>query len=92
MADDATLIANSRKGAKEIIEILIVAGRRYGLNLNIEKTKIIQVRENKRIKNRRICGRRRSQIFRYKDRRKKNRKKCIPSKKQGMDGKSGIKG
>ena len=47
LADDATLIANTKKRAKGIIEALITVGGGYGLNLNKEKTKNIQVRGTK---------------------------------------------
>ena len=50
LADDATLIANSKKEVKKIIEALEEAGGEYGLNLNKQKTKIIQIRGNRKIK------------------------------------------
>ena len=50
LADDATLIANSKKKVEEIIQALITAGGKYGLNLNKPKTKIIQIRGKKELK------------------------------------------
>ena len=51
LADDATLIANSKEDVEENINALIESGRGYGLNINKLKTKIIQVRGTKNIKN-----------------------------------------
>ena len=50
LADDATLIVNSKEKVEEIIKALIIAGGEYGLNLNKLKTKIIQVRGKKELK------------------------------------------
>ena len=47
LADDATLIANSKENVEEIIKALIIAGGTYSLNLNKLKTKIILVRGKK---------------------------------------------
>ena len=49
LADDATLIANSRENVKKNIKALIKSGGTYGLNLKKLKTKIIQVRGKKNI-------------------------------------------
>merc|ERR1711874_510054 len=51
LADDATLIANSKENVEDNINVLIESGGEYGLNLNKSKTKIIQVRGTKDIKN-----------------------------------------
>ena len=50
LADDATLMANSRENVEENIKALIIAGGTYGLNLNKLKTKIIQVIGEKKIR------------------------------------------
>ena len=49
LADNATLIANSKKRVKEIIQALIIIGGKYGLNLNKPKTKIIQIKGKKKL-------------------------------------------
>ena len=49
MADDDTLIADSKKKVEEIIQALITAGGEYGLNFNKSKTKIIQIRGKKEL-------------------------------------------
>ena len=46
----------------------------------------------KTLRNKKLRGKINTLIFRYKDRREKNRKKYIPSRKQGMDRKSREKG
>ena len=50
LADDATLIASSKEEVEENIKALIISGRKYGLNLNKLKTKIIQIRGRKELK------------------------------------------
>ena len=50
LADDTTLIANSKENVEEIIEALVIAGGTHGLDLNKLKTKIIQVRGKKELK------------------------------------------
>merc|ERR1712215_623755 len=44
LADDATLIADSLKTIKNLLECLSRAGGKYGLQINKEKTKIMRVR------------------------------------------------
>ena len=50
LADDATLVASSKKDVEDNIKILIELGSKYGLNLNKTKTKILHVRGTKDIK------------------------------------------
>ena len=49
LADDATLIANSKENVEDNINALVESGSEYGLNLNKLKTKILQVRGTKNI-------------------------------------------
>lgn len=44
LADDATLIADSLKTLKELLNCLSKAGGEYGLQINKDKTKIIRIR------------------------------------------------
>ena len=44
LADDSTLIANSIENMKRNIEILKVSAKEYGLEINEEKSKVLQIR------------------------------------------------
>merc|ERR1712121_114452 len=44
LADDATLIADSLKTLKELLECLSRAGGEYGLQINKDKTKVMRIR------------------------------------------------
>jgi len=50
LADDATLVARSKEDVEDNIKILIESGRKYDLNLNKTKSKILHVRGTKDIK------------------------------------------
>merc|ERR1712121_625350 len=43
-ADDATLIAKSKQILHQLLKCLEISGRKYGLEINKEKTKIIKIR------------------------------------------------
>jgi len=52
LADNATLVASSRKDVEDNIKVLIESGSYYGLKLNKTKTKILHVRGTKDVKER----------------------------------------
>ena len=44
LADDVTLIANSEESLKKNIKILEKAGKKHGLIINEEKSKVVHIR------------------------------------------------
>ena len=50
LADDTTIIANSKENLEKNMRVLKEAAKKYGLEISKEKTKIIQVRGEKRLK------------------------------------------
>ena len=49
LADDATIIANSKENASKALKALEKAGGKCGLELSTQKTKIVQIRGNKTV-------------------------------------------
>ena len=49
LADDATIIANSKENASKALKALEKAGGKCSLELSTQKTKIVQIRGNKTV-------------------------------------------
>merc|ERR1711874_622496 len=49
LADDATIIANSKENASKALKALEKTGGKCSLELSTQKTKIVQIRGNKRV-------------------------------------------
>ena len=44
MADDTTIIANSKENLERNLKVLKEAAKKYGLEINTNKTKILRIR------------------------------------------------